>query len=149
MRGVGGRRGGFAVPCDPVQSFFALLSAPHGPKAFEMQTIELDIETERAAHNFVARLTPHFDLAAAVVFGSRARRCHRPDSDADVAVVLRGPRGCFLDTKLAMADIAYDVLLETGVLIQPLPVCEGEWDHPERHSNPGLLQNIHREGVRL
>ena len=48
-----------------------------------------------------------------------------------------------------MADLAYDVLLETGVRIQPLPIWEEEWAHPEGYSNPRLLQNIERQGVRL
>jgi hypothetical protein len=52
-------------------------------------------------------------------------------------------------TKLAMADEAFDVLLETGVRIQPLPIWEDEWAHPDRYSNPRLLKNIAREGLRL
>lgn len=48
-----------------------------------------------------------------------------------------------------MADLAYDVLLETGIRIQPLPIWEEEWVHPEAYSNPRLLHNIRREGVRL
>jgi len=39
-----------------------------------------------------------------------------------VAVLLRGEQGRFLSTKLAMADVAFDVLLETGILASPLPV---------------------------
>lgn len=109
----------------------------------------IDPDTERAARAFVAKVASQYDLAGAILFGSRARRSHRPDSDADIAVLLHGQRGKFLDTKLALADIAYDVLLETGVLIQPLPVWEEEWEHPERYTNPALLQNIDREGVRL
>jgi predicted nucleotidyltransferase len=84
-----------------------------------------------------------------ILFGSRARRTHRPDSDADVAVVLRGRPGKFVATKLAMADLAYDVLLDTGIRIQPLPIWEKEWGHPETYSNPRLLRNIEREGIRL
>jgi hypothetical protein len=38
---------------------------------------------------------------------------------------------------------------ETGIRIQPLPIWEEEWAHPEAYSNPRLLQNIEREGVRL
>jgi hypothetical protein len=48
-----------------------------------------------------------------------------------------------------MADVAFDVLLETGVLISPLPVWTDEWAHPETYSNPSLLRNIAREGVRV
>jgi uncharacterized protein len=72
-----------------------------------------------------------------------------PDSDADIAVLLCGRHGAFVDTKLAMADIAYDVLLETGVHIQPLPIWEDEWEHPESCSNPRLLQIINGAGIRL
>ena len=48
------------------------------------------------------------------LFGSRARGTERSDSDADVAVLLRGRRGHFLDTKLDMVDVAYEVLLNTA-----------------------------------
>ena len=109
----------------------------------------LDADTARAASVFIARVAAQYPVSGAILFGSRARGSHRPDSDADIAVLLRGRRGKFVDTKLAMADIAYDVLLETGVHIQPLPIWEDEWEHPESYSNPRLLQNINREGIRL
>ena len=48
-----------------------------------------------------------------------------------------------------MADIACDVLLETGISVQPLPIWEEKWMHPEAYSDPRLLGNIDREGVRL
>lgn len=114
-----------------------------------MQVTIIDPDTERAARAFIARVASQYELAGAILFGSRARQNHRPDSDADIAVLLPGPRGHFLDTKLALADIAYEVLLETGVLIQPLPVWEDEWEHPENYTNPALLQTINREGLRL
>jgi antitoxin ChpS len=60
-----------------------------------------------------------------------------------------GHPGKFVDVKLAMADIAYDVLLETGIRIQPIPIWDEEWAHPESYSNPLLLRNIDREGIRL
>jgi antitoxin ChpS len=53
-----------------------------------------------------------------------------------------------LNTKLDPADVAYDVLLETGIRIQPLPVWEAEWAHPECNPNR-LLANITRDGIRL
>ncbi len=88
-------------------------------------------------------------MAGVILFGSRARKSHRPDSDANVAVLLHGRPGRFVTTKLAMTDLAYDVLLETGIRIQPLPIWEEEWEHPETYSNPRLLRNIEREGIRL
>jgi predicted nucleotidyltransferase len=88
-----------------------------------------------------------FDVERAIVFGSRARGDHRPDSDLDLAVVLRGERRDFIDTKLAMAGIAFDVMLETGVLVQAFPVWSDDLAHPERFVNPGLIRNIAAEGI--
>lgn len=113
------------------------------------QTIPMDPGTERAVRAFIVKVASHYDLAGAILFGSRARKFYRPDSDADVAVLLRGRPGKFVATKLAMADLAYEVLLETGIRIQPLPIWQEEWEHPEIYSNPRLLHNIEREGIRL
>lgn len=94
-------------------------------------------------------IVSHYDVEAAIVYGSRARGTQRPDSEADVAVLLRGAYQRFLTTKLDMADVAFDVLLETGILVSPLPIWLDEWQNTETHSNPALLGNISREGVRL
>ena len=110
---------------------------------------DVDAETEQAARAFIAKVLGLYDLAGAILFGSRARKSHRWDSDVDIAVLLHGHHGKFISTKLAMADIAYDVLLETGIRIQPLPIWEDEWLYPETYSNPSLLHNIEREGIRL
>jgi predicted nucleotidyltransferase len=114
-----------------------------------MRDSSVDVDTARATRAFVERVAAQYPISGAILFGSRARGSYRPDSDADIAVLLRGHRGKFVDTKLAMADIAYEVLLETGVRVQPLPIWEDDWEHPESHSNPGLLQNISRDGIRL
>lgn len=114
-----------------------------------MRTAEIDPDTERAVRVFLGRIAERYAPQGAILFGSRARRTHRADSDADVAVVLSGSPGDFAATKLAMADVAYDVLLETGLRIQPFPIWEGEWESPEEYSNPSLLRNIERDGVRL
>jgi predicted nucleotidyltransferase len=109
----------------------------------------IDHDTEEAVRRFLALIADHYDMAGAIIFGSRARGTHRPDSDADVAVLLSGKHQRFLTTKLAMADVAFDVLLETGINISPLPVWLDEWEHPENYSNPALLRNIASEGFRL
>ncbi len=109
----------------------------------------LDINTEQAVRRFMGLVGQQYHTAGAIVFGSRARGTHRPDSDADVAVLLRGEHQRFLSTKLGMSDLAYDVLLETGINISPLPIWLDEWEHPENYSNPELLANIAREGIAL
>ncbi|MFN7887994.1 MAG: nucleotidyltransferase domain-containing protein [Betaproteobacteria bacterium] len=109
----------------------------------------LDPQTVRAVRAFERKVAAHYDLAGVVLFGSRARLSHRPDSDADVAVLLHGPPGAFVATKLALADLAYEVLLDTGIRVQPLPVWESEWAHPDEYPNPRLLRRIESEGIRL
>lgn len=110
---------------------------------------EIDTATLAAIRAFMEVVAGRYDLMGGLLFGSRARNSHRPDSDVDVAVLLHGEPGSFVATKLAMDDLAYDVLLDTGIRIQPLPIWEEEWAHPERYSNPRLLYNIEREGIRL
>lgn len=114
-----------------------------------MNPTRVDRSTEEAVRRFLVAIADRYDTAGAILYGSRARGTHRPDSDADLAVLLNGEHQRVLPTTLAMADVAYDVLLETGINITPLPVWVDEWEHPETFSNPALLHNIAREGVRL
>ena len=113
------------------------------------QPPRIDHNTEEAVRRFLALIASRYDMAGAIVYGSRVRGTHRPDSDADVAILINGEHQRVLTTTLAMADLAYDVLLETGINISPLPVWIDQWEHPERYSNPALLHNIAKEGVRL
>jgi predicted nucleotidyltransferase len=103
----------------------------------------------RVASAFVGKLRGSYDVAEIIMFGSRARGDHRPDSDLDLAVVLNGRRGDFIDTKLDMAGIAFDVMMETGVLVQPFPMWDGDLEHPERFKNPALIRNIAEDGIKL
>jgi antitoxin ChpS len=105
----------------------------------------------QALHSFTAEVTRRQGrrFRSAILFGSYARGEEQENSDVDVAVVFSDMPEDFIDTKLALADIAYDVLLETGLLIQPMPLSMNEWMHPEQHLNPRLVANIKREGRRL
>jgi len=110
---------------------------------------EFDPATLKAVRRFAELLQVRYHPLEVILFGSRARGTHRADSDADVAVILDGEPERFVATKLAMSDIAYDILLDMGVNISPLPVWLDQWRHPDRYSNPELLENIAREGIRL
>ena len=96
---------------------------------------------------FRERLANDYDVIQLILFGSRARGDHHFESDVDVAVILPGEPGDFVETKLDMAGRAFDVLVQTGVRIQPFPIWEAEWWAPTKHSNPDLLANIKREGL--
>nr|VFK59530.1 MAG: Nucleotidyltransferase domain-containing protein [Candidatus Kentron sp. UNK]VFK68687.1 MAG: Nucleotidyltransferase domain-containing protein [Candidatus Kentron sp. UNK] len=110
---------------------------------------KIDPDTVRAAAMFLTRIRQEYPIDDALLFGSRARGDFRPDSDADIAVFLRGQPERLLPIKLAMADVAFDVSLEAKVLIDPLPIWEAQWRHTDSYSNPWLLKNIAREGVLL
>jgi antitoxin ChpS len=88
-------------------------------------------------------------LQSALLFGSQARGNAHLGSDTDVAVLLHRSPGDLVATKLALDDVAYDLMLDSGIRIQPLPKWEGEWAHPERYSYPRLLENIAREVLTL
>lgn len=109
----------------------------------------LDAGTERAARIFMGRVSERYPVDRAILFGSRARRTHTADSDADIAVVLKGQHGKRSTTAIDMAGIAFDVMLETGVLVEALPLWGDEMEYPERFSNPALIETIQREGVAL
>ena len=64
-------------------------------------------------------------------------------------MLLRGVPGQRVDEALKMADIAFDVMLDMGILIEAIPLWEQEWEHPERFSNPALIEDIRRQGLRL
>jgi len=114
-----------------------------------MKVYVLDSNTRDAAQAFKEKLSTHYLKNQTILFGSRARNTQHDQSDADIAVLLPGNSGKFLDTKFFMDDLAYEVLLETGIRIQPLPIWQSEWDHPEIYSNPQLILSIKKEGVPL
>ncbi len=85
------------------------------------------------------------DLLKIVLFGSRARGDARPESDVDVAVVLKDIRDRRTDRD-RLADLAYEAIVETYVDVQALPISRDEWEHPELHRNPDLIRAIKRDG---
>lgn len=106
---------------------------------------QIDKATIDACLAFISRAKGDYAIQGAILFGSRAKGTHNADSDADMAVLLSA--SVSMETRLALADIAFDVLLETGVLVSPLPISLSEWEHPETHSNPVLIKNIQEDGV--
>jgi predicted nucleotidyltransferase len=108
----------------------------------------LDPDTESAARDFLGRLPADLRLEYAILFGSRARGEGRPDSDADLALIIAE---WVLDWGVVgqLADLAYEVFLADGILIQPVPISLRDWMNPESHPRPGFLRNVARDGIVL
>ena len=89
-------------------------------------------------------------LAGIYLFGSRARGSARPESDADVAVVLSAFEGSALSEKMRLVDLAFDALTEAGLMIQPWPFTKAEWEARQGEERfAGLLQAARRDAVAL
>lgn len=111
-------------------------------------TNSIDAGTHKALRTFLDRLPAEIKVEHAFLYGSRARGDYRPDSDADLALVL-AERGDDWRLLWDLGGLAYDVFLETGVLIQPVPISSTDWANPEDFSRPSLIRNIAREGIPL
>ena len=77
-----------------------------------------------------------------ILFGSRARGDHQPDSDWDFLILLEQPVS--RADKTAILDALYELELETETVISALVISKPEW---HKRSVMPLYQNIQQEGV--
>jgi predicted nucleotidyltransferase len=108
----------------------------------------LDPDTEGAVRLFLDRLPADIRLERAILFGSRARGEHNSESDADLALILH-ERGNDGQTLMMLGGLAYFVFIDTGIMIQPVPIAIEDWLNPETFPRPGFLRNVEREGIVL
>ena len=119
------------------------MTLPHGHGPRDSVYASLD--------SFAADLRRHYGrrLHGLYLFGSRARGTARPDSDADIAVVLADDALRFWEEKSALVDLAYDHILESGVHIQAWPFTRAEWDDPTGRPTERLVRSARTDALAL
>lgn len=83
------------------------------------------------------------------LFGSRARGDNEPGSDADIVVVLDDGPWRVWDEKKKLVDLAYEVIVDSGIYIQPWPISASAWRNPDVHRNPAFVRAIKRDAKPL
>jgi predicted nucleotidyltransferase len=132
----------WTITCPPISQ-----KLPPCGLAFRIAFMKfLDPDTEGAVRDFLARIPADIRLERAILFGSRARGENRPDSDADLALILH-ERGNDGQTLMMLAGLAWYVFLDRGIMIQPVTIAIEDWLHPDDFLRPGFLRTVDREGI--
>lgn len=118
-----------------------------------MRTIEelvrppTEEDVVRALRRFAAEVRRRHGerLRGVYLFGSRARGDHKPDSDADVAVVLDADGLDLRQEKWSLVDLAFEPGFDSGLHISPRPFAHSEWASADEVSVRPLVRNARRE----
>lgn len=82
-------------------------------------------------------------LERVVLYGSRARGDHQPDSDYDIAVFIKDS-GSFYDESGRLAGITTDILEDTGAVISATPFAAGAY-----RERTGFMHELRKDGLDL
>ena len=82
-------------------------------------------------------------LERVVLYGSRARGDHRPDSDYDIAVFINHP-GTLWDEAGRLAEVEDEILHDSGAVINAMPFPAGAY-----HDRTGFMQEVRDDGLDL
>jgi predicted nucleotidyltransferase len=104
-------------------------------------------EERQALDDYVTAVRKHYGsrLVDILVFGSRARGDARPDSDADLVVILEDGGWRIWEEKWFLSGLAYDAMLDPGLWIQAWPVSRSVWDDQDPSRVPFFVTNARKD----
>jgi predicted nucleotidyltransferase len=107
----------------------------------------LTINERAALSALVTRLREQYgdQLLRVVLFGSKARGDSDSESDLDVLILVNDGDWRFQD---AVALVAFDPMIEYGVVLSPLVVNAADYRWWQEHHAP-IYRNVSREGIEL
>lgn len=110
-----------------------------------MDAVEAKVVADPVLRHFRQAVEKLFSgrVEQVILYGSRARGDARPDSDYDVAVVMRDYGGTWKEID-ALADLGWDFLVEQGYDISALPLSTDEY-----RRGSILASEIKRDGILL
>lgn len=86
-------------------------------------------------------------LKRVLLYGSRARGDHQPDSDYDVLVVLEGP--IERPEQKRLSDISWRILQETVAEGHPADISFKLMTEEQTRERTGFMHNVRLEGLEL
>jgi predicted nucleotidyltransferase len=107
----------------------------------------VDAKTQAVLQPFIERASLQLPDAEYILFGSRARADARSDSDVDLAIIIPENNAAHDAIRHSLNDIAFDVMLDYGLLISPLIISQNVWQGRTDPLNAELLRNIQKDGI--
>lgn len=101
---------------------------------------------DKVIKEFLAKISPlEPQIARMHLFGSRARKDWRPDSDYDILIVLQKKERSVIDK---LYDAVLEVLLSTGRLISLKIFSESEFNRLRSIPTP-FVSNVLKDGIQI
>ena len=98
---------------------------------------------DQAVKRFLELIAKRFNVESTIIYKPDGFVVHK----TIIAVILQGRRKSVMSCAAIMANMAYDVFVETGVELSTIPAWHGEWDRLDAYEEPLSLRKMVSHGV--